>query len=718
MELTIDRVQRYLLGPLVGQWFERFAAARRSKQRFDTMAKLCRQFLGSSAKAMWEDNFRREFYPSIQEPQFMVSLNKAFELVAIIGPSLYWSNPSREVRSPDMPDQAAIAQLLGITNEEVLSQIQQAQQQQKDSQKIRNTLCEAVLDYMSRNHPGGPKIDVELFCQDALVTGRGCLWTETYVDKTSNETMVGSFFAPVDSLLIDPDARDPSLRDVQWISRTHVEPVWVVERRFGYPPGYLQGKGTHISAEYQSRFTASAGELQPYQDLIEWVEVWSTGGIGARVTGIDSNMGQALDQLTGDNCYLCMTKNLSHPLNLPPNLVMQGQPEEILEALRWRTSRFGSVFELHKDRRWPVEVFDPYPVIGSCWPRAVLGAGIGSLLAMNLLLVSHLSMSWDRRRDIIATYEHMAASVESAIKSEENPAVIRINAASGMPIGDVVAFVRRPEIQGDLLTWIQYLDNQFQMATGLDDIHYGISQKQARVTSDVNAKQSAANVRPEKMAGDVHRAMVGVSQKELWLTMMYCTGPQLSSLLGPYGAMAWEQTIRATPFEVLIKEAQVYVEATDMLRPNREKDIADLEKMAMVLFPILQNYAPQTGDTSQINALISKFTSAMRMRDPDGLYLGSWSPPQNPQADQMQAQMSQLQAAQMEADIAETQAKATARLIDAQYKQQGATPAAMQRLQWTELFNAQKLRMQDESHLQKLVFQQENQQTPNRSVNR
>lgn len=671
------------------------------------MAKLCRQFLGSSSRTMWEDSFRREFYPAVQAPQFQVSLNKAFELVAIIGPSLYWQNPSREVRSVDSPDQAEIAAMLGIVDETALQQIQQSQEMERQSQKVHNRLSELVLDHMIQNHPGGFKRDVELFCQDALVTGRGCMWTQTYDDRGTGETLVGSFYDPVDNLLIDPDARDPSLRDAKWISRTHVEPIWEVERRFGYPPGYLKGKGTGVSAEYQARFAANATEMQGYNDLIEWVEVWSVGGIGARVTGIDADMGQALDQLTGDNCYLCLTRHLNHPLNLPPNLVMQGMAEDILEAMRWRTAKYGRVFELHLDRRWPVELFDPYPVIGSCWPMAVLGAGIGSLLAMNILLVTHLTMSWDRRRDIIAVYEHMASDVEAAIKGEDNPAVIRINAASSMSVADAVAFVRRPDIQGNLLEWIQYLDNQFQMATGLDDIHYGISQKQARVTSDVTARQSAANVRPEKMQQDVHTAMVNLAQKELWLTMLHCSGQQLAGVLGPFGALAWDQRRLSVPFSELVKQVGVYVEASDLVRPNRDKDIADLEKMSMVLFPILQSYAPQTGDTSQINAIIEKFATAMKMKDPEALFLGSWAPPQNPQADQMQNQMAALQAAQMQADIEETQAKTTARLVDAQYKQQGATPAAMQKLQWAELFNAQKLRMQDENHLQKLVMQQE-----------
>jgi hypothetical protein len=174
----------------------------------------------------------------------MVSLNKAFELVAIIGPSLYWQSPTREVKSTDVPDQTQIAQLLGITERDMLEQIQQVQGQKTTEREIRNSLASLVLEYIGREHPGGTKIDNELIIQDALVTGRGCGWTETYTNRSTGQPMVGTFYDPVDNLLIDPDAKDPALRDVKWMARKHVEPVWVVERRFGYPPGYLQGRGT------------------------------------------------------------------------------------------------------------------------------------------------------------------------------------------------------------------------------------------------------------------------------------------------------------------------------------------------------------------------------------------------------------------------------------------------------------------------------------------
>jgi hypothetical protein len=444
-----------------------------------------------------------------------------------------------------------------------------------------------------------------------------------------------------------------------------------------------------------------------YQDQIEWYEVWSIGGVGARVTGVHGQLGQALDELTGDYCYLAMTRNVPHPLNLPPLLVNTGGPDAIREALKWRTSRYGSVFELWRDRRWPCEMMDFYPVAGTCWPMAVLGPGIGSLLAMNILLVSHLQMSWDRRRDIIAVNGAYAAEAEAAIKGENNPAIIKINAASQMGISDIVAFVQRPEVQGNLLEWIQYLDNQFQMATGLDDIHYGLSQKQARVNSDVEAKQKAANVRPEKMATDVLQFVVSVSRKESWLAAMYMKGQQLRPLLGTWGSLAWDSIIGSMQPDQLYREMDVFIEAVDMQRPNRDKDMNDMEKVMPYLLPVLQTYAQLTGDEKPLNAITARLGDIMQMKDVESFFMGSWAPAPDPAAQQAQQQMAELEMAQMQAQTEETKAKTIGRLTDAQYKQTGANAPTAQRMKWTELENQQKQRMQEEDHLQKLVYQQE-----------
>jgi len=338
---------------------------------------------------------------------------------------------------------------------------------------------------------------------------------------------------------------------------------------------------------------------------------------------------------------------------------------------------------------------------------AVLGPGIGSLLAMNILLVSHLTMSWDRRRDIVAALGAYAEDIDTALRSENNPAIIKINSASNQTIQQIVGFLPRPEIGGNLLEWIQYLDGQFQMATGLDDIHYGISQKQARVSSDVEARTSAANVRPEKMATDVHQFVVACGTKELWLSAMYIRGPRLVPLLGTWGSAAWDMFFANVSLSELSREIEVWVEAMDMRRPSREKDIADLNSLAPFYLPIVQVYSQMTGDEKPLNAFLHRFATAMQMRNPEDLYFGPWQQKPDPAIQQQQEQMLQLEAGKTQAEIEEIKAKTAARLVDAQYKSTGAAAPALARIQWNDILTKQKMQQSDEMHALKLVQTQE-----------
>lgn len=708
--ITVEQVQRALLAPLVTQWVARLESAKAAKSRFDLCAKLCRKFYGSDPGAQWGEEVRREFYPQVPKPQFAISINKAFELVSVIGPSLIWRYPKRQVRSIKPPSQTAILQqVLGVQDEQFLQQMQAAEQLQNTAAETRDQIAERVLNYMLDSHPTGTALsEAQLVVQDALVTGLGLLWTETYTDRADGTPMIASFAGRQDELLIDPDCRDATRATAKWISRTHVEPAWVVERRFGYPPGYLAGKGTSASAEWAWQQSQTQQGHRMYQDMVEWHEVWSCGGVGVRVHGIDPTLAQSIDEVAGEYCYIAFTKNLPHPLNLPPTLVEQAPPEMIREALRWRTSRFGSVFECWKDRKWPCEFLDFYPLSGSPWPIAPLAPGLPYLLAMNILLVSHLQLSYDRRRDIIGVYEHMAQQVNEALNSESTPCVIKLTSAAQQSISEVMTYLQRPAVGGDLLQWVEYLDRQFQKATGLDDLSYGISTKQSRVVADVQLRQQKSAVRPDKMAEDTAEFLRRVALKELWLTVMYADGRSLTPLLGPYGAQVWEQQIKTMPFELMIKQFTTDVEVTEMRRPDNDKEISDHERILPFLLPVLQSYSQVTGDTTPLNNLLQRYFTAMQLRDPGAFAMQSWAQQQpDPAVTQMQTALGQAQLQKLAADTEETRAKTAARLIDANYKSQGATAPAMQRMRFAELEHAQRMRQQDEAHIQQLLFTQE-----------
>lgn len=703
---AISEIQTSLLGPIVTQWVSRIESAKRSKARFDTIAKLCRQFYGSSAKAMWEEDFRKEFFPTLQQPTFKVNLNKAFELIAQIGPSLFWKNPERKVQSYRKPDQIAIAQLMGVQEPEMLQQIQMQQAMDEGVNEIRNSLASIYLDYAQNEQPVILKHEAEQCINDLLLTGLGLMWTQSYTRPGSGEMLTKNCFGSVDDLQIDPDSKKPDWSDARWISRNHYEPVWMVERRFGYPPGYLTGRGTRVSAE----FTVSREQKvdhDRYCDMMDWTEIWSRGGIGARIGGVDAQRSQFLDQLVGDNVYLCVTPGVPHPLNIPPGMLSEGSLEAVKEAVRWRTSGFGAVHEMWKDNKWPVAPLKSYTVSGSPWPLAPLASGLGYLICMNVIMVSKLTQAWDRRRDIFGVAADMRDTLMSALKSDESPAIIPIAHSVGRPINELIQRYERGDSNDDLLQWMEYLGSEFAKNTGLMDIHYGLSQTQSRVSGDVDSKNRAASIRVEKMRSDIIDWVNQFSTSELWLACQYIPGEQLIPLLGEWGAMAWEQMIKAIPFDQLIREMTCTIDSKDLIRPDNARDLDGLNMISQPMLQAAQTYALQTGDSAPLNGFIQKWTEAMDMRDTEGLMFGSWAPPPDPAAQQMQQHMMQLQASKLEADAAETQAKTIGRLTDTQFKMRGVTPQMLLKMQQEEMKFNMKMQQDQMEHLQDLVQNEE-----------
>lgn len=703
---TLVELQTNLLGPIVTQWSARLNAAKRSKERFNTIAKLCRQFFGSSAQAMWQEDFRKEFYPTLQTPTFQVTLNKAFELVAIIGPSLYWTNPERQVKSYEMPDQTMLAQILGVTDQEMLQQIQAQQQQFMGTREIRNSLASIVLDYMQNEQTGRLKKDVELAINEFLLTGLGLIWTESYEHPGTGEIMTRNKYRSVDDLQIDPDCKKPDWSDARWISLSHYEPVWMVERRFGYPPGYLTGRGTRTSAEFMSTQEATNG-TERYCDMMEWQEIWSRGGIGARIGGVDAKTSQFLDAVVGDNVYIATSPNVPHPLNIPPMLLSEGTVEDLQEAVRWRTSGFGAIHELWKDDRWPVSPLISYPVAGSPWPLALLAPGLGHLISMNIILITKLNQAWERRREIYGIAQEMKDVLSAAMKSDESPLLIPLSHEINKPLAELIQRFDRGDSADDLLAWMEYLGNEFAKATGLLDIHYGITQSQARVTGDIDAKNRAAGIRPDKMRQDIREWVQTFSTSELWLAAQHVQGQQLQDLVGPWGVMAWDALVKSLPFEQLIREMSCFIEAKDLERPDYARDLSGLQEIAQPFTQLAGAYAAQTGDTEPINAFLRRWLEAMDFRNPGDLQFGPWSPPQDPAAAQMQQQMAQLEMQEKQARTDEIQAKAIGRLTDTQFKMRGVTPQMLTQMQYNQMKFEQQIQQDKVRHLQELLQNEE-----------
>lgn len=717
MPTASDQERRYtFLNPLVQLWDKRIIAAKEAKKEFTDVGHMCDKFFTGTTGWLWKPQYKRQYLGAIDTPKFRVSLNKAFEFVAIYGPSLYWRVPNRrlEVEDPiDLPPSAfgltpPVQQMLDQMQDEqfmqqaqqdpmLMQQVQQAQQvqqmyeqyqmqQQMHTDQITSgtSLMDAYLDYSQREQPGGGlKTHGLNSVNEALVKGRGLLVPKTYQFPGSNTTLTGCFHKSVDDLFINPDCTDPTLVTADWIALRHVHYTWQVERMFKLPTGSLASYGTLESGESTSTRKSDYDKIErkagQRNDLIVWYEIWSKMGVGPRADfdeetdaheRMDPALSRAFDDTVGDFAYLAIAKDVPYPLNARARDVANSEDDDIKQMFQWRAAENGKPFPCYMDGRWPVACLDFYPYYNHAWPVAPLAPGLGELITLNVLWTAYVEQAYQNRKLIIAALKSAQQNVEESLRSADNPVYVEINDAAHSSINEMIQYLQRPNMNTDLLQAMTLVEQKFNQRVGLSEINYAQTGTPAsRSARDIAAKEAAAAVRPEYMQNQTAEWMSEASQLEMQLAAWNVEGQDLGRLLGPIGAQLWDQLITQNDPETILRQWRVILDAVDMRKPNKEREFANISSMLGYTMPVLQQYAQITGDGNPINNFLVSIAESME-QDTKGWAMGPWQPPQpSPEEMQMQEQQNQLQMQTIQTDLQIKMLDAQIKQIDAQTKQ-------------------------------------------------
>lgn len=669
------------LRPIRDGWLNCVAAATKSKEPFTAIGRQCESFFSADVGFMWKPEWQMKNLGATIPSKFKITVAKAFELVAVVGPSLYWRYPNRQVSAVDTIGLAP--EMFGDPADPVAQEMyQQAIAEdyvEKIQGDIRNDLMTRWLNYTQRELPyGGLAQHSELAITEALIKGRGCLWVNNYQFSGSKTNLTGCFYDTVDNLLIDPDCTDPTLGDAKYIIRRRVTPAYELEKMWKLPKGELMYRGSLESANSQAVNSSPSDEMYRQagktNDMIVWYEVFSKCGVGQRLKfdnnqGVITSLDDAFDEVVGDYAYLAITKAVPYPLNAPTELVRNATDAQVKKMFQWPTP-------FYKDDRWPVALLDFYRRPGSAWPLAPLAMGLGELMFMNVMMSMLCNRVYDTSREIIAYLKSAAQNVESALKSDAPQAFIEINDAAHRSINEIVQILKREQVNFDAFKMLDMASEMFDKRTGLSDMLYGISNTQSRSAADINQKQSAAAIRPEYMASKVEQWQSEAAQLEKFCARWHVEAKDIKPMMGKYGSYLWEILITDEDPEVVLREMKATVEANSARKPNKDRDMANMTNLASWLLPLLQQYAVATSDTSQINAFLQTMGKAMD-QDMNQWMLGPWSP-QQPQDEmamamqeqQMQAQGEQMQLAQQQAqlDLASKQAQLQAVQIENELK--------------------------------------------------
>lgn len=709
--------------PLVEAWTGRLERAREHKKPWQEVADDCEMFYSAACGFLWDPQNRQRFWGNREiDPTFRITLARPFEVVALMGPSLYWDNPERQA-SPNEFIQPP-PQLFGdIQNDpqaqQAFQQEMQAYQAESMQRGMAATLQQTILNKTSDllglvKHSRRAVVDM-------LLMGRGILETAPFRHPGSRKLLIRSSYLNPSGHYVDPDCEDV---DEAWyhIVERH-EPYWEVERKFGlYPRGVLKNAAKNESASKQGALwgddlpvAANSRTTGDSRDMVTYFEAYSRMGVGLRDlsdTQYIHPYARALEQVAGDNCYCAFCPGIPYFLNCP-DWVFKDKRQGTVDAIR---QRFAWPIPYWTEAKYPFSFADAYPRkrpggrAGYPYPLSPLASGIGELKAINILMCSLLYSTWMSSRTLVATLAGIKEEVEAALKGTADWVVIP-GALDDLTknINEAIQFVQQNPQTADRYKVIAMLAEALDRRWGLNDLLYGqVAGAQDRSATATQARQANTSIRPQDLSMRIGEWQREVARREaygLWYTLQ---PGDLTDVLGSTGARMWGQFVKQQPGERIIRQIDYRIEATPMKRPDLARDSENLKGYMQVFGPLEQWYIQATGHVEPFNALKQLFgkTTGMKM---DAMMFQPPPPPdpsKDPavQAKQMELQLEQAKA-QLDAQI--EQMKAQQQLAADQAKAQQQLQAQQQQTAIKQSQGQQDLVQDQQQHVQEMQQDEE-----------
>lgn len=609
---------------LCGNWMTKIEAAKKHKEEvFSLDADECQRFfdgpkdwnelMGKGACLTSDGGF--------PELDFKVSVNKAFEFVTIFGPSMYFENPVRTAK-PRMP---VVIPPDFFPDPMMYQAVMMQENQRIKADGLRGVLLEAVLNWSPNDFDlsGQARQSID----EALIKGRGCMWVELYKSPSGAIRAVRSFFDSVESLLIDPDAE--SMEGAKWICRRKIMPIWEAERLYGLRPESLNGHSeskaqtADVDTDEDLKYDRKQGKTN---DLIVIYHIYSKMGIGGRMQGVPAEHIRGLD-IFGDYCQIVIAEGVPFPLNLPPDVTnnLPPDPAAAKQAIFDRTNWPIPFWELGG---WPCRVLDFHKVAKVAWPSPHLKAGMGELKFINWVMSFMMGKLRTTLRDIIAVKKGLSDTTKDAILHGGDLTLVEIE-AENKDIRELVTVFKFDPVNGDVWKLLDAVSQMFDKRVGLTELMYGSSgATQARSATDVQVRNENMSVRPDDMRKQVEAWMSDVAAAEAFALRWLIKGQDVSPIIGPVAAMAWDQYVTTTDLGMAAHQLEYRIEAGSTKRPNKTTQNQQAQTTFQALSPVLMPYAQQTGDVTPMNNLLADFAKSQDL-DP-GRYQMSMAPPPPP----------------------------------------------------------------------------------------
>lgn len=625
-------------------WEAKLKLAKTKREPWKKVSDECLAFYSKSYDFMWDARVpdAMRLWTGKLAPKFRITINKAFELVALYGPVMYAKNPVRTVTPRDtvavvtndllgslgigpLPPPPQPDPQTGFTQPEP-PQIQQfrelvAKNEQRTARgKVQSKLMELYLNYIVKEGPGGGfKPQMQMSVAEALIKGRGLMWPEIWTPPGTNRVQISSVFDDTYNWFIDADAT--LLQNAQVVYRECIHPAWQLEREYKLPPG-------SIPPNYESHDAQASTEADDLgnmhramgqtSDLVRYYKVYSNMGLGGRLHGLDGGVRKSLEAL-GDHCFLVICPGVPYPLNLPPKS-LNASIAEVKKRVAWPIPYW-------RDGLWPCANLDFYHDPGTPYVVPPLQPGLGELKFMTLMMSHLTNRIWSSCRNIAWALKGVEEQLRTALESGNDLEVVSVGTAQMQDVKQVLGFLEFPQLNKDVWTILEANAINFDKRVGLTELMYGMSANQMRSAQEAAVKEDRINVRPDYMANKVEDFLSMVARMEALATRWCVEDDDVKPIFGDFGAGLWKSHIMSTPVEEVAAEMEYSVESGSARKQNKEQDIANIQEMMGVTVPILTKYSEITSDTEPLNAFLQQWGKSIGKKDMEQIKLGPMAPP-------------------------------------------------------------------------------------------
>lgn len=634
-------------------WMSKLSQARKHKRPFSMDAKECMHHFDGSDNWFWKESGEGREYSRINAPSFRMVINKAFEAVELFGSVIYSRNPTRTVTPRKFPvvppeslgiDVQASLQPDPMTGEmpppnPMVEQFIQTSQQVGLLEERRRTVAKLIESYLNYTPVTlNLKEHCRRYVDEALIKGMSCLWTElTEVGGEDGEpiAMVGSFFDSVDNLLVDPDADE--LEDITWCARRCVHPVKEVAERYGLSEEDLKG---HLES-YVSR---SESEDRDYEhkkrkgktnDLLVYYRIYSKTGFGHDLKGSPKEYRDMFDSL-GKNCMIIVADGIDFPLNVPKEVVEEQPDETGLPGSLFARTRWPIPFYADTVFPWPFSPLYFHRKPGYSWPIAHLKPGLPELRFLNWALSFLATRVMTSCKTMVGVAKAAGDDIKDQIlKHEESGfSLVELSETLGKSVSDVVNIFQMPEVNPEIYKIVQAVSDMFDKRVGLTELMHGMTRAQYRSAAEAQVKAEQISVRPDDMANCVEDALSMVGRKEALAARWLLRPDEVAPVVGPLGAIVWDQSVRETGIDELARSYEYRIEAGSARKINKSGRVEQMQMAMQTMGPLLQPIA-MSGNPEPLNALLSAWAESLDI-DPTGFLIPP-PPPPPPPGDPMSA---------------------------------------------------------------------------------